>query len=436
MGKEKQKSYKGFRLSKSGEFLSFTHTLDGKKVRIGHSQGFPQNIFGYNEAVLAKERLLDSLDRSRKNRENYASWVKQFNQSHKDLKEFRDWREKKGVEYYKSEYGHLKNHVFPFFLVELHVKDPQQWHIYFDEFKEWLDEREPLRNNSSNAYLSDNTKNNIIRAMHAFFDYLERFQKVGPFRRCDLYDESGFRGIDELIDDDENRFLQQKLAEISLEHVIYWRLLHRAGLRPNEGLGLHLDSIIFGSWPKEEAWAGEKIIKAGYQIYGYIYLKDQPKSYSLRDKNGHVARKPLKSKKKISPENSRIIPILGSDLAKDLLELKKRQKIQYEKGAWGSDREDYLLFGFTYQQIATLVRRLFDEYGDKRKSLYCLRHTFITDFSDAFGGDTRLAEIVVGHSDEKMMLRYNKLRQRHEERMKLELQNQDLDELEIKAVQF
>lgn len=58
---------------------------------------------------------------------------------------------------------------------------------------------------------------------------------------------------------------------------------------------------------------------------------------------------------------------------------------------------------------------------------------FITRFSKALGGDTRLTEIIVGHTDKKMMIRYNKLRQGMEGQAVIDAQ-EDMENFEIRAI--
>lgn len=226
------------------------------------------------------------------------------------------------------------------------------------------------------------------------------------------------------------------LSKNSFEMYVYVKLLNYTGMRPNEGLGLHIDSVVLGKWPEEEKWIGKSLKQAGYSIYGYILLSDQPETYALRDQNGHVKRKPLKSKRIISPENSRLIPIIDKSLAEDLKMLKQKLKSEFDNNVWGADRKDYLLFGFSYPQISKVMRTIFDQIGSTSKSLYCFRHTFITLFSGAFGGDTRMAERLVGHTDKKMMIRYNKLRQLLQNQAEIDSQAEDIQYIEVKAVNF
>lgn len=245
----------------------------------------------------------------------------------------------------------------------------------------------------------------------------------------------GFRGIEDLVSDDEQSHLLTKLRDLDPKMATYIKLLNLTGMRPNEALGLHVNSIVLGKWQDGEEWVLKRIVEAGYNVYGYIVLRDQPASYKLQEVSGAVPRRPLKGKKKIAPEHFRFIPIIDYALAKELAELKASAIAEFKKERKVVSREDALLFGFTYGQISKKVRELFDEIGCHTKSLYCLRHTFITRFSKALGGDTRLTEIIVGHTDKRMMIRYNKLRQEMEGQAIIDAQ-EEMDQFEIKAIEI
>jgi len=120
-----------------------------------------------------------------------------------------------------------------------------------------------------------------------------------------------------------------------------------------------------------------------------------------------VPRKPLKGRKKISEKNCRIIPIIDKTTWNLLVMRAKQQYDLYQKGSYGSDKKDYLLFDcLSKATSATRLREAHKKEKLRYKCWHLLRHTRGTLL---FGetGDRELSKMWLGHSSNKVFEKYN-----------------------------
>src|SRR5690606_3377101 len=113
--------------------------------------------------------------------------------------------------------------------------------------------------------------------------------------------------------------------------------------------------------------------------------------------DGTIARKPLKGRKKISPKNSRIIPIREKETWNVLARRYKEQKAALESKVWGRDPINYMLFeDLKYSKAKRSLESAYEGSVFTTKTWHDCRHSFCTFFV----GETRsffLARAILGH---------------------------------------
>ena len=206
------------------------------------------------------------------------------------------------------------------------------------------------------------------------------------------------RTYKDIVLEDEFRSIQCKLALINKKDdeisktLEYVTILYRTGMRFQEGYTLTLDSVI-DKPEKLPSFMTEIYTRVGKKIYGYLLLKSQSynkirnksrvteamkanKKLKITQEVGTLLRKPLKSKKVISPKNNRLIPIWDEEAWNFI---KRNQAIASEKclnktHGPNTTREDYYLFD---DIEANQLRKEFRQVSKKGFHATC-RHSFIT----------------------------------------------------------
>lgn len=166
-------------------------------------------------------------------------------------------------------------------------------------------------------------------------------------------------------------------------------ILYRSGMRFQELYSLTLDSVI-DKPEKLPHFMTEIYTRVGRPVYGYLLLKSQS-HHKVRNKSriteamkknkkitqdvGCLLRKPLKSKKVITPKNNRLIPIWDEE-AWNII--KRNQAISTEKllnqvhGPHAKKEDYYLLDDVEANQLRRELRAV------SKKSYHANRHSFIT----------------------------------------------------------
>jgi hypothetical protein len=121
--------------------------------------------------------------------------------------------------------------------------------------------------------------------------------------------------------------------------------------------------------------------KHGLSCLDYIDLESQLGGKSIeRDEKTHaVLRKPVKTKKKISPENARSIPLLDKASWSILARTYKVQKQQFDEGTFGLNKDNYLLFdNMSMSVLSNTLRETYQSLFLKLKSFHCCRPSRVT----------------------------------------------------------
>ena len=135
----------------------------------------------------------------------------------------------------------------------------------------------------------------------------------------------------------------------------------------------------------------------------YIVLKSQLGEYDQETEKWK--REPLKTKRKISLDNSRTIPIFnGQEECDDLLKWLHVETMNYHKikslGEVRANEGQYLFFKNINRNIVSgNLRKIYDELepkGYKWKPIHCLRHTRSTEIISQTHDQT-LVKLILGH---------------------------------------
>lgn len=395
-------SKKGFRQTKTGQYTGFIYfdPAQGKNVRIGKKDGWPSNVYSFEDAMKERGRILGKIDARLTEAKKRLDWMGRYQKFDEIIEEYENWIAKKAPNSYSTSLSYLKNYVLYWFLSEKALNNPEEWRRHYHDFVEWLtQENRALKLRTSN--LSKNTINNIIKSLNALLTFLEEKHLLGPFARCKElqvgHDER--RGLEALYSESETEIITKKLTDIDPKFSLFFRLLLKTGMRFNEAIGLHVDSFSF-SIPKEKISLFKKFDEAEIPYYGFILLKDQPKLKQIFDAQGKVPRKPLKGRREISPLYNRYIPLIDEQITNEIVQLIE-SKIRSDVAG-----PDNLIFGFKKMEFYMALAGILKAMNLKEKDVHSCRHTFATWLTRKCGGDRSVSEDVLGHSSSEVNKRY------------------------------
>ena len=130
-------------------------------------------------------------------------------------------------------------------------------------------------------------------------------------------------------------------------------------------------------------------------------------SINPRGKDGKIARKPLKGRKRVDAKASRMIPIFDRTTFNILAQRYNDQSDLFIEKRFGSLQSDYLLFdGLNKNRFSQLLRQAYEGTPFLRKSAHCARHTFATNLAGMTNADTGLCRLILGHRDEDTTFGY------------------------------
>ena len=148
-----------------------------------------------------------------------------------------------------------------------------------------------------------------------------------------------------------------------------------------------------------------------YSYYGFITLSSQPDNSNdktiVKNNLGEIKRKPLKMKKAINERNTRIIPIVHTELWEILTRRAKNAFQAWKARGNGTDeKSNYLLFAGINQSTSTKrLKSAFKALNLHYRSWHCCRHSRGT-FLHGITGDRELGMKWLGHSSEKGFDKY------------------------------
>ena len=335
------------------EFEGKTHSLSKKYYPDFWSKeqadNWIQNLrnIGEYDSIIARDRGESKL-KSRKKNFNLTNLYALFE----------EYMKVQAPNSYRNSTSYLRNHVFYFFRDKIELEDVSLWQYHHGEFKDWL--RREAKIKSGKRKLSLDSKNHCIKALNNLYMCLEYYSKMDTrhIKPISQFSSEGYsKGVKDLVDKEEAQNLLPRL-KCSKDLYIIGR---HTGMRLSELLGLSIADIkairtdennnfINKNGEKTEIplepWVVDCIQKElNKKIYGYIKLESQADRYSPKRINGVVVRKPLKSRKKICPTNTRIIPIFEEQVWETIKNRYRPAKKSYDSNKTViQTAKDYLLF--------------------------------------------------------------------------------------------
>ena len=316
----------------------------------------------------------------------------------KRVNEYKAFKLKKAPRSARQDLSMLTNLVLPYFAVEQELKDPREWFLRSKRFKAWLLNREEGAKTAAGEPISVSTANKAINSLNKFGEWLVDFEYINEadYRPLKAYSASmqNKKGADDLVDEQEFHLVRERLrkddnplwAELWL--VQYW-----TGMRINELVGLTLNFLS----PEAPQEVHDVITAAGLPIYGAILLDSQPAQDHIKRIGQQIPRTPLKWRDKISPRNSRVIPVVNKEVWNILARRHEEQMKLYDRAVWGDNPAQYLLFeGAQKLKYTMKIMEAYERVGLTPKGSHSLRHTRITAWT-ALSIPDKIMELIFGN---------------------------------------
>jgi len=298
---------------------------------------------------------------------------------------------------WQSSMLYLHRFVLDFYLLQKSVYDVNEWYLYFEEFRDFLEKRATVE--GKHKIIDYSTMNHCIRTLNKFLSVMQRSHvlksssplKCRPFPK----DKLNTRGYKDIFKPDEYLSLKNSLVK-SKEFFI---ILFNSGMRFNELYSLSIDDIReVDDLPDH---LKERFTSYKVEVFGFISLESQidgkvrSEARFKAKKNGDYLfeRKPLKSCKKIDSKNRRIIPIFDKETWDIIIKNYDRGCLEFESSKFGTNPKDYFLLDVD----PSVLRREFIQHT--KKGFHSCRHTYITTLVGRFN-DMTLTRLISGHRSE------------------------------------
>jgi integrase len=343
-------------------------------------------------------------DAQRTRIENIAKNVSKYHDFNQLFEIFKKDRLQEAPNTVECDTTYLRLYVFDFFLTRRKLNNPSLWPNYFEEFRDHLLEVDKVRNqDSQHLKLAYSTKNACIRVLNAFLSVLYRRNKVLELKKCRYFPKNKLNARNEssVISEPQQKIIIEKLNKFDpLAADMFFVALH-TGLRMNELLGLSIADV-FEGFVKDE-FLTNALKSVELKPVGFLQIDSQPKGRRI---GSQVPRKPLKGKKTIGAENIRTIPILETSVFNVLIRRFNEQQALFQKGTWGPNPKDYLLFdGLNKNNFSNALRKA-QKGLDMNFTAHCARHTYSTMLAMKTGGNFALCRMILGHTSLDITLRY------------------------------
>lgn len=348
---------------------------NGKRVRLPQDK---HPVFGSKAEAASWVKSQAAHDASMKARiERKLAWKNQYYEFDKLILQFKEWAKGRSPNSFDVLTGRTEQYVLPFFLNEKSCNNINQWVLYHQQFKDWL----RAQTNKTGNPLAISSVNNCILAYNSFIDFMKDYNKIDPENAVKIkrYPEHMInqRGFEDIIQEEERDLVFEKMGAIHEPAAEFFLVLWHTGMRFNELFHLPINSMFKGKAPDS---LHEELTRHNINYHGYLVLESQGVyDDHRREKDHSIARKPLKSTKKISPKNSRTIPIASKEVWNILARRYKEQKKEYDKGTFGLNLSNYIFFqDLEWNKANLTIKGAYEVLKRKPKSYHCCRHSFAT----------------------------------------------------------
>lgn len=182
----------------------------------------------------------------------------------------------------------------PFFLEVKKTNNPNDWSMYFEEYKDWLEEKAETVT-APKKLIAYSTKNHCIKTLNTFLDFLLRRNLLD---KSNVYKMTGFpaskitmRSADSLISKEEFNTIFGILQDTNPLVATFFQTAYYTGMRFNEIYGLSMDDIFMGEL--DDSVLKKALSDHQLNYFGYIVLESQP-AFKIRHRkpNGSIPKNP------------------------------------------------------------------------------------------------------------------------------------------------
>lgn len=343
------------------------------------------------------QEAYQNASRARMQRKN--EWRSQFYDFVKLEKDFVNWHKAEAPNSYKNSRYYMI-YVLEFFLNVKQQGNVNLWHLFHQEFRDWLTrEARGTRKINQDKAIAYSTANGCIKTLNNFMRFLVAYNLMDKDSNvtCECFPQHlvGKRGWEDVITKEEFVVIHKQLVMLDQDVADFFYVDYWTGMRFAELLGLPM-AFVYGG--QLDGPIGEELKKHNVPCFGYIVLESQLKEdFQKRLPDNSFARKPLKTRKKISPENSRTIPVMDKECWNIIARRYKIQKAKLDQSEFGLDKMNYLIFdGMNMSHANRTLKRAYERVAMRAKSFHCCRHSRATYLV----GETRsyfLGRSIIGH---------------------------------------
>lgn len=378
-------------------YYSFSYIDDeGKRIRLKKTE---HPHFTDKESAEAWAKTQDAWRASRKAAiDRKLAWKTAYNNFVDLTVGYEKFQKRKAPRSYKNNMMALEHYVLHYFLDVRQAGNINTWaYLYFD-FRTWLDEVALDFNDRPIGSYSH--KNTIIRTLNTFMTYCRHANKLDPsaHQKCPMFENHLIKGRDhdDVIEPEEFKAVHGKLLEIDQAAAEFYWILYHTGMRFNELFSLPMCWLFRSQAPDE---LHQELKSKGLKYYGYIYLESQGGLRHRRAKDGTVPRAPLKSRKTVSPEYARTIPIFELETWNMLAQRHVAATTSLGRNEFGSDQMNYMMFeDLPWNAWGDALRKANPGAGvDAKKTAHCCRHSYVT-YMLAKTKSPYLIQAITGHT--------------------------------------
>lgn len=381
---------------------------DGKRRRYPQSKVPPSALTSKAAAEEWAASQAAILDAKKAEIARKLSWRSQHHDFEGLLDRYAGWQKKNAPNSWKSCVYYLEHWVFAFYLTARQSANVNDWYLHFQAFRDWLagpheGRAEPL---------AFSTQNNIIKALNTFLKCLKAYNLIDPASvlECPAYPEHmlATRDASAVILEPERDLILAQLRAKYPPAADFFLVAWHTGMRFNELFSLPITALFKGEIRHEKL--KKRLALLGIEYHGYIYLESQAVNDDRkREKNGTLARKPLKGCKSIGPKNARVIPIRSREIWNVLAARYKTEQARLQTAVYGPDPKEYVFFeDAEWNKTVNGLRETYQGLKLVPKGYHCCRHTFITLLVGETG-DEMLVRMISGHKTAKAFERYQHL---------------------------
>lgn len=384
---------------------------NGKKVRVPKEK-IPAYVKTFEDAENYCKSVAAERDAARIRAERRVEWQNRHFNFSVLMDEYAVDRKKKAPNSWANDIYYTKAYVVPFFLNEAKQPSPLLWSDHYYEFREWLATVEPVNNKGgAKVNISVSTQNHCIKALNNFLNFMMEVKRMDAVTLCKLHPRSAVnrKTIENVISKEWQERIHKELFQIDPLCADFFRLLNATGMRISEALGLS-KADLFDELPKDDAFC-VAMKKHGISSSGFIVLESQISDpVKMRSDDRTVRRKPLKHRKKICREEGRTIPILSDQVWDMLVTRWEIQHLNYEQRVYGASEKDYLIFeGLNKNRYSASLKKACLAAKARVYTPHDSRHTFSTELVGRVGCDYGVAQMVLGHKDQRETQSYTHL---------------------------